>query len=482
MVLLVALASAGLGAWGVSHRPSATFYLLPGRAWELLLGGLLAFALAGRTGTALRALPVRLADVSVGAGLAAILVPALLYGIATPFPGVAALPPCLGALLVILGGSVAGTRISAWLSVAPLLALGRMSYSLYLWHWPVLVLTLYGRGPGLTTGGRCLALGAAVLLSFASWRLVERPFVARRLLPTRRGMLVGAAAAVVAGLALGELLDQTGRGTLPLTRLPTDVMTLADGHFDRIEGECPVPQDGDRLAYPCRYGDPDKAATVALWGNSYARMWVPAFDQDGRREGAAGVALIFSKCPPLVGFETAALPGCAPFNRLALSYIATHPGLRTVVLGADWFMYDDALSRLDATLSALQRIGVAVVIVLAPPQADFSVPRALAIAALRHEPPPPPSRGGPSPCSPEDINRGDRGSACPLPVSRHRSGHGLVRGRSVPLGKGRASGVLRRGARDGLRGATRPRLVRGGLHDGARPWAGRAVEVTWDSR
>ena len=119
-------------------------------------------------------------------------------------------------------------------------------------------------------------------------------------------------------------------------------------------------------------------------------MWVPALDGAGRRDDAAGTALILSKCPPLLGLDIAALPECATFNREVLAYIEAHPSVKTVVLGADWFVYGADLQRLASTLTALQTVGVGVKVLLAPPQADFSVPRTLAIAALRHEPPPPP--------------------------------------------------------------------------------------------
>ena len=173
-------------------------------------------------------------------------------------------------------------------------------------------------------------------------------------------------------------------------RLPPDVLELANGHFDRLEGECPVPGQGVDPVYPCRFGAEGAPPSLVVWGNSYARMWVPALDDAGHRDDAAGIALIFSKCPPLLGLDIPALPSCATFNREALAYLAAHPALKTVVLGADWFVHGSDLRKLDATLGALQTLGLKVKVLLAPPQADFSVPRTLAIAALRHEPPPPP--------------------------------------------------------------------------------------------
>lgn len=379
---ILAAASFAFGAWGAVHRPVSAFYLLPGRAWELLLGGLLACA-------GPRLLRGWMADLAVAAGLAGIAAASLLYDAATPFPGLPALLPCLGAALV-LGGGAAGGRAAALLGARGPAWLGRISYSVYLWHWPVIVLARYGRGPDLPLATRLVLLAVTVALAGLTYRWVERPFIARRVLPRRRALLGAALAATLVGLGLGQGLDLTGRGLLPLTRLPPAAATLAAGAFDRLEGECPVPATEAALPYPCRFGAPATAPGIALWGNSYARMWIPALAQDAEAHGVAGLALIVSKCPPLLGLAVPAVPGCEAFNRDAAAFLATHPAIHTVVLGADWFLYDRDLPRLDATLAALAAAGKRVFVLLAPPQADYPVPRSLAMAALRHEPPPPP--------------------------------------------------------------------------------------------
>lgn len=418
----IAAASFASSAWGTAHAPAATFYLLPSRAWELLAGSTLALALPARDRVGAEGpldIDPRWAVLLVAAGLAAIAAPVFGYGAATPFPGVAALPPCLGAVLVILGGS-RPNRLSACLGAQPLAWLGRISYSLYLWHWPLLVMVRYGRGTDLPLATRLLLLATTVLLSAASHALIERPFIAGRVLPSRRWLLAGAGAATAIALALGVTLDLTGRGLLPLARLPADVLTLAEGHYDRIEGECPVPPAPDAAApYPCRFGAEDAAPSVVLWGNSYARMWVPGLDREARQHDAAGLALIFSKCPPLVGLAIPALPGCGRFNDAALAFVAAHPEIRKVVLGADWFGYGDAVQELGTTLAGLQAVGVDVVVLLAPPQADYSVPRTLAIAALRHEPPPPSPREA-------AAREAQRSSTDIIAALRDRFGFGLI--------------------------------------------------------
>jgi peptidoglycan/LPS O-acetylase OafA/YrhL len=132
-------ASFVLGIWGVAHAPSATFYLLPARAWELMLGALLA----------LGAIPP-LANRAISEALAAIGLLLIGYAVVAftaemPFPGPAALIPCAGATLVIYATQGSETWTGKALSWRPVVFVGLISYSLYLWHWPVLVLARYLR-------------------------------------------------------------------------------------------------------------------------------------------------------------------------------------------------------------------------------------------------------------------------------------------------------------------------------------------------
>ena len=379
---LLALATLSLAAstWAALRAPSAAFYLLPTRAWELLLGGLL-----------VRPIPVghRGRGLMAPAGLLMIGAAALLYGRTTPFPGAAALLPCLGAALVILGGAEP-TATGRLLKAPPLVFIGRISYSLYLWHWPLLVFASYGRAisPGL--GERLGLILLSGVLATLSWRYVERLVLERRFWPGRTRLFVGAAVATAAMALVGIGVDHVGRGEIPLALLPADVVTLANGQFDWTGGEC-LPEDVSAARRPpCRFGDPARDPTVVLWGNSYARMWTPTLDLDGRRHDASGVSLLRSKCLPLDAHSLTEPSDCTAFNQAALSYIEAHPGLGTVVLGANWFAAGAGLQQLGDTIHRLTGLGRKVVVLLAPPQATYSVPRTLAMAALRHQPPPEP--------------------------------------------------------------------------------------------
>ena len=132
----IAISFAG-SIYGVQRHPGATFYLLPTRAWELLVGSTIAILPTAR---ALNSSLLR--ELASYLGLAGILVPCFLYNRLTPFPGMAALPPCLGTALVIWANTrvmdeIPPTSIGRFLATAPVVFVGLISYSLYLWHWPL---------------------------------------------------------------------------------------------------------------------------------------------------------------------------------------------------------------------------------------------------------------------------------------------------------------------------------------------------------
>ncbi len=172
---------------------SWAFYSLPTRAWQLALGGLLAVAgtLPGRLPRVVAAL-VALAGWVALAGLVAA---AMLIGDRTPYPGTAALAPAVAAAVLIASGTVpwgAGLILSS----TPIRFLGRISYSLYLWHWPILVLVPVAVGTSLPVEARSVLALAAVVVAWASWRWVEEPFHHGRI-----SVVLGPRRAIPAGLA-----------------------------------------------------------------------------------------------------------------------------------------------------------------------------------------------------------------------------------------------------------------------------------------
>ena len=197
ILAVLAALSLGVSIWLVRTDLPAAFYLLHSRAWELLIGALLALGTVPAIGS--RALAATLGMV----GLALIGASVLLYQEQMPFPGVAALAPCLGAALLIHVGRDGTLLPSRLLSLPPLRFVGLISYSLYLWHWPIDVLSRnlafwYGWDPD-TKPHKIVALALSVACAILSWHLAEKPFRQR---PYRFGPLptLSASAAIMAVL------------------------------------------------------------------------------------------------------------------------------------------------------------------------------------------------------------------------------------------------------------------------------------------
>ena len=200
LLALAGLASFALSVQGAIDAPKAAFYLPHYRVWELLLGSGLALATA-RGWLARPARHAWLAAAAGLAGLAMIAAAALLYGPETRFPGAAALLPCLGAALVIWSGTSPRTPAARLLALPPLVWIGKLSYSLYLWHWPIIAFAVYRKGEDLAASEGLACLALALVLSALSWRLVEQPFRNRARL-SRRAIFASAATATALTLAV----------------------------------------------------------------------------------------------------------------------------------------------------------------------------------------------------------------------------------------------------------------------------------------
>ena len=158
-VALCCILSFVVSAYGVAIDPQRTFFSSLARAWELLLGSLLA----------LNAFPqVRSAAVKEAAatlGIVAIVACAIFYSDATPFPGISALIPTAGTALIIWSGVNTVTRVTALLSLRPVVFVGLISYSLYLWHWPMIVFTRLAIDHGLSKADKLFVICASLALA-----------------------------------------------------------------------------------------------------------------------------------------------------------------------------------------------------------------------------------------------------------------------------------------------------------------------------
>ncbi len=368
-IWLLLLLSLALSVIGMRLASGFTFFMLPTRAWELLAGALISLGLvpalrnyAWRTGLSLL-------------GLTLILVPVFVYSRNTPFPGLAALPPVLGTCLLL--HVAPGTIIGRLLQVRVLVFIGLISYSLYLWHWPILMLYQYRTGVGLEgwTGPALLIL--AFVLAVASWRWIEQPF--RRTQAKSRTIWIGAAAVLSIVSATG-LVGILGNG-LP-QRFSPDAMRLANAaqdHSSKRQQCLAVPDGLSALDRNCLLAGTEEAK-IAVWSDSHGVELADALAENG-----ASIQLIAtSNCPPALHFTPTARPLCAAQNDASLSYL-DRSDIGTVILAArygngDYPDIDTLSAGIEATVRALSEAGKAVVLVGATPEPGFNVPRRLALA------------------------------------------------------------------------------------------------------
>ncbi|MBV6827304.1 acyltransferase family protein [Pseudomonas sp. PD9R] len=333
-LLGVLLVSFGLSVWAVQVHPEKAFFLLPMRAWELLAGAMLAIAPARQW----RLKPMAAQSLSL-AGLGLILLAVFGYNKNTPFPGVAALLPVLGVMALIGSNGHRTTWVGQILSSRVMVGLGLVSYSWYLWHWPVFVFASYAsvdQPSALDSAGLILL---SLVLGYLSWRFVETPFRERRLLAGRRQILLaGACGVLVLGLA-GQTLRWTDG--LPW-RLPDQALQYAKGREWRPELMACLADDKtpDEKLF-CHYGVANVPPRALVWGDSHATALIPVFD-DGAKEHHINVMLASSAgCIPVQGLEHD--PRCARFNR-RVEQAMVPQDVTDVVLVARWslYLYGDA--------------------------------------------------------------------------------------------------------------------------------------------
>lgn len=282
-VWLVSLAGSVVG---LDVARSATFYLLPARAWELLTGALLAIVQlrAGACSYPRSGLWRRAASWT---GIALIAAACFGYSAETPFPGPAALPPCLGAALLIWSQSAGVDNVGRLLSWAPLRWIGQMSFSIYLWHWPILALLRYGFMAELPAIAIMLALCATLLCSWASWRFIEIPFRRSNERSTPgRVILAGICALLILSVAAGVV---TATGGLP-RRVPDRILSIGVGDM-RPDEQSPTVPFGFFSArdpvLPMVGADLGASALpdVVFWGDSHAEVISPLLHEIGLSKG-----------------------------------------------------------------------------------------------------------------------------------------------------------------------------------------------------
>lgn len=365
--VVAAMAVASLVACIVLTKPypDASFYLIHTRAWELFAGSLLALGAVPQIRS-----PMAREVVSL-AGAAAILVAIFSFTDQTPFPGYAALLPVLGSVALL--HSAPGTLVGRLLSMRLPVAIGLISYSLYLWHWPIVV---YGRFLGLFAlgaAGSAIIVGLSLAAATLSYFWVEQPF--------RKKDRVGRARLFVLA-AVGALILVAGSAALWVKhgwpeRFAASTVAYDNGRYDVSpqRGRCHRDEGHDRpLDRSCVLGA--GASKAVLWGDSHGVELARALAVGDH----AITQITYSHCPPAIGFDDPYRAGCKAHNQRVADWIAAQP-IDTVVLAMRYHTYQDApgfFQGLDRTIAMLRHAGKTVRIIGPVPFPGFDVPTHLA--------------------------------------------------------------------------------------------------------
>jgi peptidoglycan/LPS O-acetylase OafA/YrhL len=362
------LASFALSVHATTTAPTANFYLLPTRAWEFGIGALVAT-------TPLPVIAQRwAAEAATTGALALLLLPVFLFDDATPFPGLNALWPCLGTAVLIHIGRTGRPAVIVLLGQRPCVAVGLISYSLYLVHWPIISLMRFRAVAPLDGAQIVGVLIASFVLATLMWRYVEQPFRRPAAALTRRRVFAGGLGAIALAGVLG-IVGIAGRG-FP-ARFPGYVKQDIAGHDLWKRGICFVTGETDYRDWSLR--DCTRIATgprkVLLWGDSFAGQYVSGLLANAEALHATVIQYTAAGCPPVLSYRSYARPWCTVFNERALEIIRAEK-VRTVFLSARWTdLLQRGLDQIDSTLSALDAMGVRVVLVGQSPQfaADVQV-------------------------------------------------------------------------------------------------------------
>jgi peptidoglycan/LPS O-acetylase OafA/YrhL len=424
VIVGLAVLSFALSVVAMIYFPPGGFYSAPSRAWELLIGGVLALGWIKPLEDA------RIRTLLAASGVAMIFAACAFYGPRTVFPGWSALLPCGGAALVIYSGIGKQTPIHSALSTKPMVFVGLISYSLYLWHWPLLAFARIANTQPLGNLQIAAVIAAAFVCSSLSWKFVETPLRHQSGMPNRIILVrYGAACLAFAALMLGIIKAQG----FP-ARVNPDILLVdaASQDIASSRASCTQPISAmrrNRLKTPCVFNGDRYPVKVAVWGDSISDANIPGLVTYFASRKIAVTEMEMNACLPLPNVEmvsdakrTENYDVCIKHGERTLASILASREIEIVVLSAAWSGYVAAANDapkskqqiaekgssylrlrgtkeataattvaafregLDRLISRLEAAGKRVVILGEVPMADVEVPDCLARAGMFHRP------------------------------------------------------------------------------------------------
>jgi peptidoglycan/LPS O-acetylase OafA/YrhL len=379
---LVSVLSLAASAVGAREFPNANFYLPLTRFWELSAGGLLALGIVpGALRPAIR-------NVLAAAGVALIVLSVLLIDPKMPFPGLLALPPCMGAFLVLLAGRDGDTLIGRALSLRPIAFIGMISYSLYLWSWPI---TVFQRNYAFLMSGlsepvsKLVIFGVSLLVAYVSWKFIEMPFRMGAKRPSSSGLIKAAVAGTATLVALGMIGWLAGGFPVrySVRELQAESHMAYDGRGAFRFGHCFMsdPMTEWRLDPSCLTVSTLKPNYLLLGDSHAAHLW---FGLNATFPGANFLQATAADCLPTVTHNFNESSKCVQIMDDVYEDLLVHQRIDRVLLSAKWRA--ESLNNVPATLEWLQAHRIQVTLFGPVASYDSPVPRLLVRAMQASDP------------------------------------------------------------------------------------------------
>ncbi len=332
-IIGITILSFGASLYFLKDSTEAAFYLFPLRAWELLLGAIIG----------LNRLPVvkseSIRNLLTITGLGMIFYTIFSIIPKRDFPGLVAAIPTIGTAMIIYAGIGGDSLVSRLLSLKPIVFIGLISYSLYLWHWPLIVYAKLYAITELTLPQSVVVLILVLGLSILTWRYVERPFRSRLFIASRTRIFklatLGTGSVILLGLSVVAMHGFPKRYDFEVAdeKFNRDVEWNVWSNCDRVFSRLNKNQD------LCKIGEQNSEARFLLWGDSFAMAYASGIDLAAHNHGISGRVAFQGGCAPLYGIDRRGRDLCTRFDNLVLAYLDQNPQIQTVIISGLWALW-----------------------------------------------------------------------------------------------------------------------------------------------
>lgn len=330
VTIVLLAASLVYSTYLINFSPEETFFSAPARAWELMVGAVL--ALYPRR----EPLVERKANALTLMGFGIILGAIFFYTKETSFPGPMAIAPVLGAALIIYVGAANKNIVSRLLSQGIFRFPGLISYSLYLWHWPIFVFyKMYSIEPVSDVEILILIL-ASVLCAFLSWKYIEKPFREKKLQVLPAHTIYAGFGFMLLGVVVGTAYVKNDGYSFRFSKEIRNILSASNDRGDEVKGRCDISEK------VCEIGAVEKKhASFAIWGDSHGKSILPSINIMAKNNNVKGIFVGRGGCLPLLGARQIrkGYESCIDNSDAFIRYLSEHPEIKKVVLISRWAIY-----------------------------------------------------------------------------------------------------------------------------------------------